>query len=150
MTCLNTISQGVANNQRVGESAHMLEVIVRCGVSATARDVVRMVIVHAVSPEGAAPNLHSLFDDSSNGNTLLAPFSRREYKLLYDKNLDLGQDVLIGHFEVQLMVGIDTWYSNVGNTIPSLYNGGIFVLLFCHLGLSSVWSFYSRVEFLDL
>jgi len=153
-TCTNKIVQGVANNERIGNSIHIFKVEYIFNVSAPVNspDTVRIMVIKDVAPKGMWPALADMFDDPTHNLTQIAPNCRHQYKIIHDFLIDVGSYLPVRSHKCTIKLGMDTRYVGVGPNLVDLENGALYVLAVSINGIntSEVLQFWSTLFYKDI
>lgn len=150
LTTLNALSQGVADNQRIGDSAKIQNHIIRGYLTRNGADcIVRMMLIWDEQNQAAATS--DILESVSSVQSVCSPKNydlRFRSKVLFDKTFTLTANNPLIKVENVMSPNLHTQFNQSTNTIRT---GALKLLLVSNLTVSSLPTFvyYSRISFTD-
>lgn len=157
---LNGLSQGSAQDNRIGDQAHMNSIRVRMQTSAIdATNTMRLIVFLDKAPKGVAPTQSELLETSVIGPAVFAftnPDNKERFTILYDKtwvqNGAAGADSLIKFVKANLKLNAKTNYG-LGNagTIADISHNAIYAFIVSDSGITAhpTFNLATRVKFIE-
>jgi len=152
-TATNKISQGVGNNQRIGNRCRVKFLHYKFNLfSQTGQpDTARIMVIKDTAPKGVVPVLGDIFDNPNNNLSVISPNSMGQYCFLYDKLIDLPSVDQIKSVDIKIPYNVETKYFSNGQTLADIENNAIYVMVISVNGLTSteVLQFFSVIRYKD-